>query len=125
MSDSFGYTMANGGECMIGDRLKEIRNDYGDTQADLANKLKVSKYTVQSWEQEKSEPSHSMLVSICQLYQVSSDFLLGLLDSDPVFSRNREKKLSDDSRMILKEFTEYLVSREEKKRKKADPHTRF
>ena len=60
---------------MIGDRLKELRHDHNDTQEDLAEKLNISKFTVQSWEQGKSEPNHEMLVSICRLYHVSSDFL--------------------------------------------------
>ena len=61
---------------MIGERLAEVRKDHNDRQADLAQKLHVTLYTVRSWEQEKSAPSHEMLVRICRLYQVSSDYLL-------------------------------------------------
>ena len=41
---------------MIGERLAEIRKDHGDRQADLAQKLHVTLYTVRSWEQEKVHP---------------------------------------------------------------------
>ena len=44
---------------MIGERLAEVRKDHGDTQQTLAAKLNVTKYTVSSWEQEKSEPNHT------------------------------------------------------------------
>ena len=100
---------------MIGDRLKELRHDHNDTQEDLAEKLNISKFTVQSWEQGKSEPNHDMLVTICRLYHVSSDFLLGLSDDDPVFYQTREMRLSQESRTLLKEFSDFLFRKERKK----------
>ena len=100
---------------MIGDRLKELRHDHNDTQEDLAEKLNISKFTVQSWEQGKSEPNHEMLVSICRLYHVSSDFLLGLSDDDPVFYHTMEMRLSQESRTLLKEFSDFLFRKERKK----------
>lgn len=99
---------------MIGERLKEIRKDHGDSQADLASKLNVSKFTVQSWEQGKSEPSHNMLVNLCRLYRVSSDFLLGLTDDDPIFYQGRQQKLDGSKRTILKEFASFLEFRQKK-----------
>ena len=50
---------------MIGERLAEVRKDHGDTQAALAKRLRVTLSAVRSWEQEKSSPSHEMLVAIC------------------------------------------------------------
>lgn len=97
---------------MIGDRLKEVRKDHHDTQADLAKKLKISVFTVQSWEQEKSEPSHEMLTSICRLYDVSSDFLLGLRNNDPVFYHSEDPAdpgLLQDDQQIIKMLTDYLI----------------
>lgn len=74
---------------MIGERLAEIRKDHGDNQDDLARKLNVSVFAIRSWEQEKSAPSHEMLVRVCRLYQVSSDYLLGLSNIDPVYEQRR------------------------------------
>ena len=99
---------------MIGERLKEIRKDHGDTQQDLANKLSVSVFTIQSWEQEKSAPSHDLLVALCELYQVSSDYLLGLKSDDPVFVTKREAELSPDNLAILKRFEAFLLSEQRK-----------
>ena len=97
---------------MIGERLKEIRKDYGDSQSDLAEKLNVSKFTVQSWEQGKSEPSHRLLVDVCNLYHVSSDFLLGLTDDDPIFYRLQKERLNEDNRLLLREFASFLEKRQ-------------
>lgn len=99
---------------MIGERLKEVRGDHKDTQQMLADKLNVSKSTIQSWEQGKSAPSHEMLVEICRLYQVSSDFLLGLKDDDPIFVTNREKELTADRLALLKRFEAFLLDEQEK-----------
>ena len=98
---------------MIGDRLKEIRKDHHDTQADLATKLKVSVSTIQSWEQEKSEPNHEMLTTVCRLYQVSSDFLLGLRDNDPFLggSSSLERLLTPEDRKSLVDFASFLICR--------------
>lgn len=99
---------------MIGERLKEVRSDHKDTQQMLADKLMVSKSTVQSWEQEKSSPSHELLVEICRLYHVSADFLLGLKDDDPLFLSEREKELSNENLHLLKRFEGFLLSEQNK-----------
>ena len=100
---------------MIGDRLKEIRKDYGDTQQRLADKLQVSRFTVQSWEQGKSEANHDTLVAICRLYQVSSDYLLGLSDDDPLYVKNlQQQSLSPENLATLKHFENFLIAEQSK-----------
>ncbi len=89
---------------MIGERLAEIRKDHGDTQQTLADKLNVTKHTVSSWEQEKSEPYHEMLIKICRLYGISSDYLLGLSNIDPAYVKNRSEMLSKEDQALMKEF---------------------
>lgn len=100
---------------MIGERLKEMRSDHKDTQQMLADKLKVSVFTVQSWEQGKSEPNHDMLVTICKLYHVSADFLLGLKDDDPIFVSSREKELWPENLFLLRRFEDFLLSEQKHK----------
>jgi len=95
---------------MIGERLSEIRKDHGDTQAALAEKLGVSLPTIRSWEQEKSSPSHEMLVSICKLYQVSADFLLGLSNIDPAYTfQKRSNILTNEELIALDDYEKYLI----------------
>lgn len=100
---------------MIGERLKEMRSDHKDTQQMLADKLKVSVFTVQSWEQGKSEPSHDMLVTICKLYHVSADFLLGLKNDDPIFISMREKELWPENLFLLRRFEDFLLNEQKRK----------
>ena len=101
---------------MIGERLAEIRSFNGDTQTSLAQKLNVSPYTVSSWEQEKSSPDHRTLVKICKMYNVSSDYLLGLSNVDPAYvQRYRLERFSKEELREIKLFEDYLIWRKAKK----------
>ncbi|MBQ9687258.1 MAG: helix-turn-helix transcriptional regulator [Oscillospiraceae bacterium] len=88
--------------------MAEIRKDHGDTQRSLAEKLNVVHFTVSSWEQGKSEPNHEMLVKICRLYHVSSDYLLGLSDVDPAYVRSKIDALCSEDQAFLKEVETFL-----------------
>ncbi len=88
---------------MIGERLADARKDHKDTQDTLAQQLGVSRYTISSWEQEKSTPSHEDLVRICRLYNVSSDYLLGLSRVE------RPEEFTREELAQIREFEEFLV----------------
>lgn len=97
---------------MIGERLSEIKKDHGDTQKILASRLGVSLPTIRAWEQEKSSPSHEMLVSICQLYHVSADYLLGLTDIDPAYTNRRQSTIFTlEELSLLRKFESFLLWR--------------
>lgn len=95
---------------MIGERLAELRKLNGETQELLATTLSVSVSTVRSWEQEKSSPSHEMLVAICKLYGTSADYLLGLTDYDPSDEhRKQQQKLTHAEQDEMHNYEEYLL----------------
>ena len=73
---------------MNGERLSELRKDKGYTQQQLAELLSVSKYTISSYENEKTSPDVRSLIFIAKLFNISLDYLMGLIDT-PV-SYNRE-----------------------------------
>ena len=100
---------------MNGERLADVRKDHGDRQEDLARKINVSLPTVRSWEQGKSSPSHTDLVAICRLYHVSSDYLLGLTDDDPLFTeRRRAERFTPEERADIRRFEEFLLYKRKK-----------
>lgn len=49
----------------------------GITQQEMAALLKMALSTYASWEQGKSEPSAEMIVKLADIFQVSTDYLLG------------------------------------------------
>lgn len=64
----------------IADRLKEIRAELKLSQEKFGQKLLVSQDTVSLWETGKSLPSVETIILICEKYEISADYLLGLED---------------------------------------------
>ena len=65
---------------IFGSRLKELRNDVGLKQSELASVFNVSKTTICQWETSKQEPSLEDIVKISEYFHVSADYLVGLDD---------------------------------------------
>lgn len=63
---------------MLGQRICELRTALGWSQVELANRLSVAKQTVSNWENENIQPSIEMLVRLAKLFNVATDYLLGL-----------------------------------------------
>ncbi len=72
---------------MIGERLQELRKDHGLSQEDLAKILGVSHYTVSSYECNRSDPDDKSKVILAKLFDVSVDYMLGLIDEPLSFNR--------------------------------------
>ncbi len=61
-------------------RLKELRLEKKLTQKDLAQILNTNNSSVCDWECGRSEPSIEMIIAICQYFEISADYFLGLED---------------------------------------------
>lgn len=64
----------------ISEKIKELRIERGYTQTDLAKLVGVKQSCVSKWERGATLPDSDMIVSLCKLFQISSDYLLGLTD---------------------------------------------
>ena len=62
----------------FGERLAQIRESHGMTQAELALAVGVSRRVIAYYEQEDSQPPGAMLVDLAKALRVSADQLLGL-----------------------------------------------
>ena len=58
-------------------KLKELRQDKGLSQEQLAATINVKNYTIGNWEQGRSEPSIADIIKIADYFEVSTDYLLG------------------------------------------------
>ena len=61
---------------MLGARIAALRRGRGLSQAQLAQRLKISPSAVGMYEQGRREPSAQLLVAMAAEFQVSTDFLL-------------------------------------------------
>ena len=65
---------------MLGTRIKELRKEFGLSQVELALRMEVTKQTISNWENENIQPSIDMLVGLANVFNVTTDYLLGLDD---------------------------------------------
>lgn len=61
----------------LADRIRESRNRYRFTQADLAQKLGVPIDAVDSWEAGRTQPGLNELMAMAGLFNVILDYLVG------------------------------------------------
>lgn len=66
---------------MFAERLKIALHDNWMSQAELARKLGTYPRVVSSWLSGKSEPSAMYIRGICEVLNVSADWLLGIGES--------------------------------------------
>lgn len=83
----------------FGNKLRELRKSSNFTQDDLAKKLSLSKANISKYEADFVEPNFQTLATISNLFDVSTDYLLGLSSSPKTFKEpiisNFEHKLID------------------------------
>ena len=65
---------------MLGTRIKELRKEFGLSQVELALRMEVTKQTISNWENENIQSSVDMLVGLANVFNVTTDYLLGLDD---------------------------------------------
>ena len=84
------------------DMLKYLRTREKMSQAELADKLGVSKSTVGMYELGKREPDFETLEAIADLFNVDMNFLLGKVGSE--LSPKDERDIAKDLNRIMTEI---------------------
>lgn len=59
-------------------RLKELRLDKKLSQKQLAQLIDTNNSSVCDWECGRTEPNIEMIIKMCVVFGVSSDYLLGI-----------------------------------------------
>ncbi|HPU29001.1 MAG TPA: helix-turn-helix domain-containing protein [Syntrophorhabdaceae bacterium] len=66
----------------MGIKIRRLREKHGLKQINLANALQVTTQAVSKWEKGASYPDIKSLIKIATLFNVSTDFLLGITDRE-------------------------------------------
>ena len=66
---------------IFSERLKDLRKEKGFTLKHVAELLNCPLTTYANYEQGVREPSLEMLSALCDVYDVTSDYLIGRNDS--------------------------------------------
>ena len=98
---------------MLGERLQELRKDHGLSQQDLADKLNVSIHTISSYELNRSAPDDKTKMEIAKLFDISLDYLLGLVDEPYSFLRTKNcivlpAEFEDSEKREVREYVAFL-----------------
>lgn len=87
-------------------RLRELRNKLGYTQSELAEKLRLSRASINSWEMGYSAPSTALVARIAKLFHVTTDYLLGLEECVTIRTDNLSERQVSVMLNTVKAFNE-------------------
>ena len=96
----------------MGERIYELRKQNNMSQGDLADALDISRQTISKWENNMSVPELDKVIRLCEVFSVSSDYVLRGISNDEKTSKEEQKQT------IIKEQTVIIE-------KKADIRTIF
>lgn len=78
----------------IGEKICILRRNAGLSQDELAEKLDVSRQSVSKWESSKALPDSAKVLSLAELFDVSTDFLLRD-DEEFIFTDDNEETVAE------------------------------
>ena len=59
-------------------RIKELRENFGLSQMQLALKTGISQSAIAKWELGKTEPTASAIITLAKFFNETTDYILGL-----------------------------------------------
>ena len=89
---------------MIAERIKFLRENKKLTQAELSKKLGITRASVNAWELGISVPSTQYLVELARIFEVSTDYLLGMKSTSSINTSG----LTEDDIQIVYSIIEHL-----------------
>ena len=89
---------------LFGKKLKQLRQEKELTQQELADRLSLTRATISSYEWSALYPSVEVLVEICRFFNVSADYMLGLVDVNLFDTRDLTIEQENIIRELLYEF---------------------
>ncbi|MBQ3031395.1 MAG: helix-turn-helix transcriptional regulator [Anaerotignum sp.] len=100
-------------ELLFAKRLRELRKEKGLSQVELGEWLGYGYTAISSYETGRNEPSYTDLIRICEVLDVSADYLLGISHirepyavlerNDLIRLHNRAMELARECRRHLEE----------------------
>lgn len=85
---------------MIGQRIRDLRKQKRMSQTELAKSAGVSQTTVTAWETGKAEPSSSAVARLADIFNVTTDYLLGRPNKQE--TKKDDVELSDEDRELIR-----------------------
>ncbi|MBU2702269.1 transcriptional regulator with XRE-family HTH domain [Sporomusaceae bacterium BoRhaA] len=97
------------GNMIFAKRIKQLREEKGDSQESLAAIFNYSKQAVSNWEVSGKIPRHKVLEKLAERYNISIDYLIGFTD-DPQPTKNAVKQKKPRDLIKILEQEEYTLN---------------
>lgn len=94
----------------FGEKLYLLRKSKGWTQQQLANKVGLVKSSISAYEKSAKYPSIEVLINLCEVLEVSADYLIGLSDSMNLVQSNLTDEQMTHIRCIIQDLEHYNES---------------
>ena len=79
----------------FGQRLARLRKEKDLTQNDIADKVGVTSQAVSKWENDQASPDIDVLLKLSDIFEISTDELLGVEKQATSFAEKPSKKALD------------------------------
>lgn len=100
-------------QILIGEKLLALRTQKNMTQEELAERLGVTRQSVSKWESNGTFPNMNKLLEICDIFQVSLDYLLRDIGGPKV---DMDMEIEIEPELPLPPVTEYQQQTAKKRR---------
>lgn len=91
---------------MLRERIKELREDAGLKQEDIANKLNIGRSTYANYESGATEPNVAILMDLSSIYNVSIDYIC--CNTDIKFNYYKDKTLCKYVNKSIEMYKEFI-----------------
>ncbi|MCD5029078.1 helix-turn-helix domain-containing protein [Enterococcus asini] len=100
----------------FGERLKDLRKKRSLTQSQLGEKLNVTKASISGYENDTRSPDRETLVKIAEIFNVSTDYLLGRTDDKDkgptLVAAHLDDDLTEEQLDEVKNFIDFIKQRD-------------
>ncbi|CAJ1226574.1 helix-turn-helix domain-containing protein [Lactiplantibacillus xiangfangensis] len=82
------------------DRLKELRKTNHYTQQAFAEKMNIPRTTYAAYEQGKRQPDNELLLRFANIFNVSTDYLLGIKKDTKTQTVDLKEQFDDKNKIM-------------------------
>lgn len=90
----------------IGERIYELRKQSNMSQGELADELDVSRQTISKWENDSSLPELDKIIRLCEVFDVSSDYILRGVADIGEEAEEKEPTVIKEKTVIIEKATD-------------------
>ena len=100
----------------IAERILTLRKSKGMSQEQLAEAVGVSRQAVSKWESEQASPDPEKIITLSEVFGVTTDYLLKGVEPEKEEAKTEEKK-TEDTHMTVGDVLDQKILTEKNKEK--------